>query len=78
MFLALQAVFGFAWLFLLPYFMPFAIEADATRRTALLGNAANLVGGGARPIRRLAAGGATATRGPPCGSARPSLWRGWP
>ena len=49
-FLALQAVFGFAWLFLLPYFIPLAIEVDPTRRTALLGNAANLVGSALGPL----------------------------
>lgn len=49
-FLALQGVFGFAWLFVLPYFVPLAIEADPTRRTALLGNAANLVGSALGPL----------------------------
>ncbi|CAN5291531.1 MFS transporter [soil metagenome] len=49
-FLLLQAVFGFVWLFILPYFVPLAIEADPTRRTALLGNAANLIGSAAGPL----------------------------
>ena len=49
-FLVLQAIFGFTWLFILPYFVPLAIEMDATRRTALLGNAANLVGSALGPL----------------------------
>ena len=50
MFLVLQGVFGFVWLFILPYFMPLAIETDPTRRTALLSNAANLIGSAAGPL----------------------------
>lgn len=49
-FLLLQGVFGFVWLFILPYFVPLAIEADPTRRTALLGNAANLIGSALGPL----------------------------
>ena len=49
-FLVLQAVFGFVWLFILPYFVPLAIEMDPTRRTALLGNAANLIGSALGPL----------------------------
>ena len=50
LFLVLQAVFGFVWLFILPYFVPLAIEMDPTRRTALLGNAANLIGSAMGPL----------------------------
>lgn len=49
-FLALQAVFGFAWLFILPFGTPLAIEMDSTRRTALLSPGANLVGAAFGPL----------------------------
>jgi hypothetical protein len=49
-FLALETAFGFAWLFLLPFLTPLAIEVDPTRRTALLGPAANLIGAALGPL----------------------------
>jgi hypothetical protein len=49
-FLVLESAFGFAWLFLLPFLTPLAIEVDPTRRTALLGPAANLIGAALGPL----------------------------
>lgn len=49
-FLALETAFGFAWLFILPFLTPLAIEVDPTRRTALLGPAANLIGAALGPL----------------------------
>jgi hypothetical protein len=49
-FLALQTVFGFLWLFFMPFLTPLAIEADATRRTAVLGPAATLMGAALGPL----------------------------
>lgn len=50
MFLAASAVFGFVWLFASPYLTPLAIEADPSRRAALLGPGASLLGCGAGPL----------------------------
>ena len=49
-FLGLQALFGFVWLFILPFGTPLAIEMDPTRRTALLSPGANLVGAAIGPL----------------------------
>lgn len=49
-FLALQTVFGFLWLFFMPFLTPLAIEADPTRRTAVLGPAATLMGAALGPL----------------------------
>jgi hypothetical protein len=43
-------VFGFVWLFASPYLTPLAIEADPSRRAALLGPGASLLGCGAGPL----------------------------
>jgi hypothetical protein len=50
MFLAAAGVFGFVWLFASPYLTPLAIEADPSRRAALLGPGASLLGCGAGPL----------------------------
>ena len=49
-FLAASGVFGFVWLFASPYLTPLAIEADPSRRAALLGPGASLLGCGAGPL----------------------------
>jgi predicted MFS family arabinose efflux permease len=49
-FLVLETVFGFLWLFFMPFLTPLAIEADPTRRTAVLGPAANLIGAALGPL----------------------------
>lgn len=49
-FLAAATVFGFVWLFASPYLTPLAIEADPSRRAALLGPGASLLGCGAGPL----------------------------
>jgi MFS family permease len=49
-FLTAAAVFGFAWLFASPCLTPLAIEADPSRRAALLGPGAGLLGCGAGPL----------------------------
>lgn len=49
-FLAASAVFGFVWLFASPFLTPLAIEADPSRRAALLGPGASLLGCGAGPL----------------------------
>ncbi len=49
-FLALEIVFGFLWLFFMPFLTPLAIEVDPTRRTAVLGPAANLIGAALVPL----------------------------
>lgn len=49
-FLAAAGVFGFVWLFASPYLTPLAIEADPSRRAALLGPGASLLGCGAGPL----------------------------
>lgn len=48
-FLILQAIFGFLWLFTLPFIVPMAIEADPSRRAAVLIGGAQLIGGGLGP-----------------------------
>lgn len=49
-FLAASAAFGFLWIFASPYLTPMAIEADPTRRAALLAPGASLLGCGAGPF----------------------------
>jgi MFS family permease len=49
-FLAASALFGFVWLFASPFLTPLAIEADPSRRAALLGPGASLLGCGAGPL----------------------------
>lgn len=50
LFLAASALFGFVWLFASPFLTPLAIEADPSRRAALLGPGASLLGCGAGPL----------------------------
>ena len=49
-FLATSAAFGFVWLFLMPFLVPMTIEADPTRRTAVLLGGAQLLGGSLGPL----------------------------
>ncbi len=49
-FLAASGLFGFAWLFASPFLTPLAIEADPSRRAALLGPGASLLGCAAGPL----------------------------
>jgi len=44
MFLALSGAFGFLWLFVLPFLVPMVIEADPTRRAAVLIGGGQLLG----------------------------------
>lgn len=48
--LALTAALGFIWLFATPFLVPLTIEADPTRRAALLIGGAQLVGGSLGPL----------------------------
>ncbi len=49
-FLAASAAFGFFWIFASPYLTPLAIEADPSRRAAMLGPGAALLGCSAGPL----------------------------
>jgi hypothetical protein len=49
-FLLLSGVFGFLWLFVLPFLVPMVIAADPTRRAALLIGGIELLGGSLGPI----------------------------
>jgi hypothetical protein len=49
LFLFDAAVFGFIWLFILPYLVPMIIEADPTRRSAVLTNGIGLLGASLGP-----------------------------
>ena len=49
-FIALSGAFGFIWLFILPFLVPMAIEADPTRRAAVLGGGAQVLGGSFGPF----------------------------
>lgn len=49
-FLAVSAGFGFIWLFLMPFLVPMTIEADPTRRSAILLGGAQLLGGSLGPL----------------------------
>ena len=50
MFLVASGVFGFIWLFALPFLVPMVIEADPTRRAAMLLAGAQLLGGSLGPL----------------------------
>ncbi len=50
MFLATSAAFGFIWLFLMPFLVPMTIEADPSRRAAVLLGGAQLLGGSLGPL----------------------------
>ncbi|WP_395646552.1 MFS transporter [Terricaulis sp.] len=49
-FFPLAALMGFIWLFATPFLVPMTIEADPTRRAALLIGGAQLVGGSLGPL----------------------------
>jgi hypothetical protein len=49
-FLLVATVFGFSWLFFLPFQLPMAIEADPTRQIAVVLGGAQLLGAGAGPF----------------------------
>lgn len=49
LFLIDAAVFGFIWLFILPYLVPMIIEADPTRRSAVFASGVGLLGSSAGP-----------------------------
>lgn len=49
-FLVLCGVFGFVWLFASPFLVPMTIEADPTRRAAVLMGGVQLVGGSFGPL----------------------------
>ena len=44
MFLVLSGAFGFLWMFVLPFLVPMIIEADPTRRAAVLIGGAQVLG----------------------------------
>ncbi|HWW27806.1 MAG TPA: MFS transporter, partial [Caulobacter sp.] len=67
-FLVAAGVFGFVWLFASPYLTPMAIEADPSRRAALLGPGASLLGCGAGPL--------LASFVVSGGDVRPAVWLG--
>jgi hypothetical protein len=50
MFLVASGMFGFIWLFVLPFLVPMVIEADPTRRAAMLLAGAQLMGGSLGPL----------------------------
>jgi hypothetical protein len=50
LFLAIAGVFGFVWLFASPFLVPMTIEADPTRRAAVLMGGVQLVGGSFGPL----------------------------
>jgi hypothetical protein len=50
LFIGAAAVMGFIWLFATPFLVPMTIEADPTRRAALLIGGAQLVGGSLGPL----------------------------
>lgn len=50
LFLAAAGVFGFLWLFASPFMTPLAIEADPSRRAAMLGPGSGLLGCSAGPF----------------------------
>ena len=49
-FIAASAVFGFFWLFFLPFQVPLVIESDPTRRIAVVTPGAQLLGGATGPF----------------------------
>ncbi len=50
LYLLTSGVFGFFWLFSLPFMVPMAIAADPTRRAAVLVGGAELAGGSLGPL----------------------------
>jgi hypothetical protein len=50
LYLVTSTVFGFLWMFSLPFFVPMVIAADPTRRAALLVGGAELTGGSLGPL----------------------------
>jgi hypothetical protein len=50
LYLATSGVFGFLWMFSLPFLVPMVIAADPTRRAALLIGGAELTGGSLGPL----------------------------
>jgi hypothetical protein len=50
LYLLASSVFGFLWMFSLPFFVPMVIAADPTRRAALLVGGAELTGGSLGPL----------------------------
>lgn len=50
MFMVAAALFGFFWLFFMPYQLPMAIEVDPTRQVAVILGGAQLIGGSAGPF----------------------------
>lgn len=50
LYLVTSSVFGFLWMFSLPFFVPMVIAADPTRRAALLVGGAELAGGSLGPL----------------------------
>ncbi|QNA84361.1 MFS transporter [Sphingomonas sp. So64.6b] len=50
LFIFLAGLFGFLWLFALPFLVPMAIEADPTRRAAVLLGGAQLLGASLGPL----------------------------
>ncbi|MGN6817358.1 MAG: MFS transporter [Sphingomonas sp.] len=50
LFLAVSALFGFLWMFASPFFTPLVIDADPTRRAAMFGSGAALLGCSAGPF----------------------------
>jgi hypothetical protein len=50
LYLMTSSVFGFLWMFSLPFFVPMVIAADPTRRAALLVGGAELSGGSLGPL----------------------------
>ena len=50
LYLLTSGVFGFLWMFSLPFFVPMVIAADPTRRAAVLVGGAELTGGSLGPL----------------------------
>jgi len=50
LFIAASGLFGFVWLFLTPFLVPVVIEADPSRRAAVLMGGAQLAGGSLGPL----------------------------
>jgi hypothetical protein len=49
LFLVDAAIFGFIWIFILPFMVPMLIEADSSRRSAVLTSGVGLLGGSLGP-----------------------------
>jgi hypothetical protein len=63
MFIAASGLFGFVWLFLTPFLVPVVIEADPSRRAAVLMGGAQLSGGSLGPLMASALVSDTDARG---------------